>query len=594
MDLLTCRRLASEWAERTRGARFGGLARLDPRRVALRLDRNRWALLLDEGCCGICPAAADALKGLPISLEYMDQALTGWQATGAAAEPGRLRLFGEVVSGPLEISLVGPPRPCLLLLSGDEVRAGHRRPSDRPWTSSLPTFAPGATEGPPGEEVLEGWIREHPEPLRDTALARLSLAFTVPVAREVRTRAGSDEPGAVARAAAEVLDEAAHGGRAWLHGPGARPAVVSGVRLTHLGVEPEPVPSVMEALERLDRAHLEPARLLVARRAAARGALQRQARAARALEKLSAEADEAGLVQRIERQAHTLLAHGAGLPRGTSLAELPDLEDPAATVAIELDPTRTGVENATEMLRRAARLARRSSMLAGRRAQVQAELEGAAAEAGRILDSAGWRDLDAMGVLEEERAGADAAGPRAGDAGAGRGGAGARGGGPPGARGGRAGDRGAGARGAGQPRAGRKGSDAREEGSGAGEVSRVVSEEGWAVLVGRNDRQNDFLTHKLARPGDLWFHAAHVPGSHVVLRRDSQPGDPSRHTLEEVAGYAAWMSKDRNSSRVSVLVAEKRHVRRARGGPGKVTVERAKTLIVRPRKPGGKQAPEAS
>ncbi|HVP39810.1 MAG TPA: NFACT RNA binding domain-containing protein [Candidatus Saccharimonadales bacterium] len=549
MDLLTARRLAAEWAARTRGERYRGLARLDPRRVAVRLGSERWALLLDEAACGVYPAGGAAeLQDLRVSLQYLDEALTGWQVEGAAAEPGRLRLLGSTARGPLEISLLGPPRPFLLAMSGDEVRAGYRRPADRPWQAHLPAFAPGATEAAPGAEALEAWIREHPGPMRSTALARLSLALTVSLAREARHRAGGDQPEAVARAAAEVLAEAGASGRVWVYAPAGRPALISAARLTHLGEPAASAATALEALAALDAEHLEPARRAAARRAAARPAQARQARAERTLEKLATEAAEAGGAGDLERAAHALLAHGATLPRGTPRAELPDLGDPSKLRTIELDPTRTGVENATALLRRAARLARRAAVVQTRVAAVRAELEAAGAEAERILASAGWPELERAGVLAEERAGGAREAARGGEPG-------------------RGGSRGA----------------AQESG---GEVSRLTSEEGWAVLVGRNDRQNEFLTHRLARPADLWFHAAHVPGSHVVLRRDSRPGDPSRRTLEEVAGYAAWMSKARTSSRVPVLMAEKRHVRRARGGPGKVVVERGKTLIVKPRKPG--------
>src|SRR5512141_1335614 len=117
MDLATSRRLAREWSSRAAGRRYAGLERLDPRRLALKLGSERWALLLDETAVGIYPAGpARALRGLPTSLEYLDETLRGFEVSGASAQPGRLSLEGAVREAPLELALLGPPRSFLLAL----------------------------------------------------------------------------------------------------------------------------------------------------------------------------------------------------------------------------------------------------------------------------------------------------------------------------------------------------------------------------------------------------------------------------------------------------------------------------------------------
>ena len=64
------------------------------------------------------------------------------------------------------------------------------------------------------------------------------------------------------------------------------------------------------------------------------------------------------------------------------------------------------------------------------------------------------------------------------------------------------------------------------------------------VLVGRNNRQNDELTHKVARPTDVWLHARGVPGAHVLLRRpNDEPGDVPAADLQFAADLAAWFCK---------------------------------------------------
>jgi predicted ribosome quality control (RQC) complex YloA/Tae2 family protein len=111
---------------------------------------------------------------------------------------------------------------------------------------------------------------------------------------------------------------------------------------------------------------------------------------------------------------------------------------------------------------------------------------------------------------------------------------------------------------------------------------------GWEVLVGKSNRDNDILSHRIAKPDDLWFHARQVPGSHVVLRRSGKRTEPDRQAIMEAAAIAAFHSKAGKSSKVSVCYTEKRHVRRARGGkPGEAVITREKVVLVEPRLPQG-------
>ena len=104
------------------------------------------------------------------------------------------------------------------------------------------------------------------------------------------------------------------------------------------------------------------------------------------------------------------------------------------------------------------------------------------------------------------------------------------------------------------------------------------------IYVGKSDKENDELTHRFAKPTDLWFHAQGTPGSHVVLKGANR-STPSR-VIEMAAEIAAWFSKARGSGTVPVICAEKRYVRRARGAkPGTASCIRSKTLFVSPRLP---------
>lgn len=106
---------------------------------------------------------------------------------------------------------------------------------------------------------------------------------------------------------------------------------------------------------------------------------------------------------------------------------------------------------------------------------------------------------------------------------------------------------------------------------------------GYELWVGRNAKQNDLLTFKHARKFDLWMHARGVPGSHAVLRRTGRTVIPPKDILERAASITAFYSKARGSSLVPVIITERKHVRKAKGGaPGAVLVEKEEVLLVEP------------
>lgn len=113
------------------------------------------------------------------------------------------------------------------------------------------------------------------------------------------------------------------------------------------------------------------------------------------------------------------------------------------------------------------------------------------------------------------------------------------------------------------------------------EPEHYTASDGTSILVGKNNRQNDYLTTRLARPGEVWLHTKDIPGSHVVIRSGS--AEVSEATLVEAANLAAYFSRSKLSSRVPVDYAEIRHVRKPSGAkPGYVIYDHQKTLFVTP------------
>ncbi len=111
------------------------------------------------------------------------------------------------------------------------------------------------------------------------------------------------------------------------------------------------------------------------------------------------------------------------------------------------------------------------------------------------------------------------------------------------------------------------------------ELEMYYATDGTQILVGKNNKQNDFLTNKTAAKDDVWLHTKDIPGSHVVIRHSS----PNEQTINEAAILASFFSKARDSSSVPVDFTKIRHVKKPSGAkPGFVTYDHQKTVFVTP------------
>lgn len=107
------------------------------------------------------------------------------------------------------------------------------------------------------------------------------------------------------------------------------------------------------------------------------------------------------------------------------------------------------------------------------------------------------------------------------------------------------------------------------------------STEGFEILVGRNNRQNDQLTLKTAKATDIWLHTQGIAGSHVIIRTEGR--QPGEQTLFEAAQLAAYHSKGRSGSGVAVDYVPVKFVKKPAGAkPGMVIFTNNRTLYVTP------------
>ncbi|MBX2820652.1 MAG: DUF814 domain-containing protein [Rhodothermaceae bacterium] len=243
---------------------------------------------------------------------------------------------------------------------------------------------------------------------------------------------------------------------------------------------------------------------------------------------------EESRADKYENWGHLLMAAQKSIPPNVDRVEVDDLFNENTQVAIPLDPTLTGIENAEKYYDKARRTR-------AARAHAEERLEGIEAlaeHADQLLHKLN-QIKTASDIKKFEKAHADQLAPFLGQ------------------------------------------QNSRSQDQIP--FRRYDLGQGYEVWVGRNAKQNDLLTFKHARKFDLWMHARGVPGSHAVLRRTGRTVIPPKNILEQAASITAFHSKARGSSLVPVIIVERKHVRKPRGAAaGAVLVEKEEVLLVEP------------
>ncbi|QIB26267.1 Rqc2 family fibronectin-binding protein [Caloranaerobacter azorensis] len=109
-----------------------------------------------------------------------------------------------------------------------------------------------------------------------------------------------------------------------------------------------------------------------------------------------------------------------------------------------------------------------------------------------------------------------------------------------------------------------------------------ISSDGYDIYVGKNNKQNDYLTLKFAEKNDIWLHTKDIPGSHVIIKSNGK--NVPEKTILEAALLAAYYSKGKMSSNVPVDYTERKYVKKPKGSkPGMVIYVNNNTLYVTPK-----------
>ncbi|RIK40804.1 MAG: hypothetical protein DCC57_19290 [Chloroflexi bacterium] len=296
-----------------------------------------------------------------------------------------------------------------------------------------------------------------------------------------------------------------------------------------------PVDSISQALERF---YAQPAPAQTAPdayaglRTTVAAALRRaERRVQRQLAALAGDEPPPGAADALRTQAEWLLALHHQVEPGQAVLEV-DLG--GDTLRIPLDRERTPIEQAGRMFKQAGRMERASRFIPERRAKLHADLEFLAQLQADLQLAENQPEIAA--VHEELRK--------------------------------------AGLLPNSQKKIARQPSQ-----EATAQPRRFLSPQGFAILVGRNARQNERVTFEIASSADLWLHVRDAPGSHVVIRSGGQP--VQEETLRMAAQLAAYYSSFRGERAAVVAYTERRNVSRAPGGrTGQVLVRNERTLTV--------------
>lgn len=527
-DSLLVRHLTRELDDRLEGARLRAV-RLDGRaRDLVLLFRERslvWRLHPERSTVLMRPPVdpAEGDHRLKARLRRVDsppdERILRFELVGERAGAGGFEIIVELIGNRLNA----------VVTEGTERTMRHvlvRREGDRPivvgrrWMPPEPTGRAGVD----GELELGEWkelLEEVPPPDRPRALVR-AVAWTSPLNAETFLEPTLEEGWSTWK---RLLDEEARPVPVLLEtdrGPQPYPFPLS-------GYGHRPIEGLLEGIEAAsteEGADAAPEPVLAAPPELVERLEKTIAHLERRITGLRAELESREDPDEVRSVGDLILARFSDIPTGADEATLTGFD--GEPVGVDLDPELSPNENAAEYYDRAARSERAAERIPRVMADVERKLEGFRILRGQIAD--GVADADEVkAALPAETHGR------------------------------------------------------RFDDTGPSLPYRTFrSSGGLEIRVGRGAKHNDDLTFHHSAPDDIWLHARHTAGAHVILRWPKD-GNPPARDLAQAGVLAALHSKARTSTSVPVDWTRRKYVRKPRGSaPGAVVPDRVKTIFVRP------------
>jgi predicted ribosome quality control (RQC) complex YloA/Tae2 family protein len=568
IDGLSLRPLVAELDKRLAGARIDKISQPDKFRLGiwLRQPGENIALLLSaspDSAAAWLPAALPENPAVPPTFCMLLRKHLEDGRIASVTQHGLDRVVtfavdtrgerGLIVTKQLILEIMGKHSNIILVQDGlvlDAIRrvgAGISRVRQvlpgRPY--ALPPGQPRADLLSTAPDAFVAALRQGHAPL---GLAKAIVAAAEGVgpitAREIAWRAGlpADHPvaalddadaGALAEAVASIAAPIAAGETTptvTLSADGGKLLALAAFRPEHLAGDLRPFPAMTAAVEyaaNFQGQPVNPEKTVLQKLLA-----QETARLARKEAILAAELAAADEADKYRVYGDILMANLHAVPAGAAQVTLPNLyDDNAAPLAITLDPLLSPVANAKRHYVRYNKAKRAQQNLAAQLAECRADLAyldsvTVALDQAAVLDEINEvrQELVQGGYIKEKTRRRPA---------------------PPAA------------------------------------PLTAAAPDGTAILIGRNNRQNDLVTFKHAGPDDIWLHTKDIPGSHVILK--SAGREPAPEALAAAAMLAAYFSKARASATVPVDYTRRRHVKKPAGAkPGFVIYDHQKTLYVTP------------
>jgi len=112
-------------------------------------------------------------------------------------------------------------------------------------------------------------------------------------------------------------------------------------------------------------------------------------------------------------------------------------------------------------------------------------------------------------------------------------------------------------------------------------ISKFISPDGWTILAGKNNKQNEYILRHLSSGNDFWLHNLTNPGGHIIIKNHKNLENPPHRTLLFAARLAGYYSKTKDKEHAIIIHTQRKYVKKPKDAkPGKVIYSNEKTLPI--------------